>query len=73
MTREPSWQFQKFTIPHLPPAHRWRARMWNVVNGKKVEAYCEVEAGGERCPAHDVNKKRATACDWKESKRGTVM
>lgn len=61
MAQQKSWQFKRFTIPHLPPDHRCRARMWNVVNGKKVEAYCEVEAGRERCPAHDVNKKRATA------------
>ena len=52
-TMTKSQLFKKCTIPYQPPNQTCNARLW--LNGQ--ETYCQEITHGERCEAHDVNKK----------------
>ncbi len=56
-TMTKSWLFKSFTIPQQPPNQTCNARLW--LNGQ--ETYCQQATNGDRCEAHDVNKKRKKA------------
>lgn len=53
------WLFKRFTIPYKKADARCQARMRR--NGQ--ETYCNIEANGERCREHDVNKRRRAALE----------